>query len=191
MCKVLFPDRITRKRTRQGADTLGNKQSIREAVEKALESANLIKNQVAKKHFRKVFSKLNKDDLETLLRTYAPATIAPVQQEMRIETIMNLYLHSIALHFPNVYEEIDFRNTSTERGEGFFAHLHTILLRCSGRDLQTAAPLREVFVRIGMQTQSADIVIDWEASQNRIRKAFAGLPFYFLIIFNAPTRPPL
>ena len=87
---------------------------------------------------------------------------------------MKLYLRSIALHFPNTYERIDFKNMSTERGEGFFARLSTILIQCTGRDLQSEATFREVYVLLGLGAHHAMDIDEEEVSNKWMGKAFAG-----------------
>lgn len=54
-----------------------------------------------------------------------------------------LYIHSILTHFASWYEVDDFRNASTEPGEGFLAKIKRIVLRYSSRRSEDA--LLQVF----------------------------------------------
>jgi hypothetical protein len=59
---------------------------------------------------------------------------------------IDLFFHMIIAHVARDFEEIDFRTTSTERGEGLWAVLKRILKRYTNRHMNEA--LTEVFVRI-------------------------------------------
>jgi len=56
-----------------------------------------------------------------------------------------LYVHTVITHFPISYENHDFRNGSTEAGEGFLAICKSIVLRFTSR--KTDESLIEIFVR--------------------------------------------
>jgi len=174
-CKELFADKSIRKRKRTER---GTRASLCEEVCLILPQQQE-RNRTAKKSFNKTFSKLNLEQLQRLLQQLksediSSSTPTNSTHDVKVDTVMNLYLHAIVFHFPNTYEQLDFKNMSTERGEGFFAHLSNILLQCTGRDLQSEATLREVYIRLGLRTYHAMDTDEEEASNKRINKAFSG-----------------
>jgi hypothetical protein len=52
-----------------------------------------------------------------------------------LDTVMRLYGHVLVAHTAKFYEEMDFKNASAERGEGYIAHLKKILLQLTSRNL--------------------------------------------------------
>mgnify|MGYP001040577459 CR=1 FL=1 len=70
----------------------------------------------------------------------------------KIDSLYDLYLHSLIAHVPDCFEVMDLHNLSTERGEGFFAFMKHVLLRLTGRDLRNEQVLREVLIRFSMGT---------------------------------------
>jgi hypothetical protein len=60
---------------------------------------------------------------------------------------MNLYLHAVVSHLGDFYEVLDFKNTSTERGEAFLATMKHVVLRFTGRNFREAQTMREVLIR--------------------------------------------
>ena len=90
-----------------------------------------------------------------------------------IDTLYDLYLHSLVAHVPDCFEVMDLHNLSTERGEGFFAFMKHVLLRLTGRDLRNEQVLREVLVRFGMgafATETAE-------TNAKLTKLFSGITF--------------
>jgi hypothetical protein len=120
-----------------------------------------------------VWSKLVKDDLCALLTEICQLpdlptipssslnpTASPARQETtptttqkrghrteKIDSIMNLYLHAVVSHLGDFYEVLDFKNTSTERGEAFLATMKHVVLRFTGRNFREAQTMREVLIR--------------------------------------------
>jgi len=81
-----------------------------------------------------------------------------------------LYIHSIGSHFGDWFEGIDFKNSSTEAGEAFFAVLKRILLRYTNR---TEDALLEVFVRLHYEHEVNEYCgINFQEYTNKISKQF-------------------
>jgi hypothetical protein len=64
-----------------------------------------------------------------------------------------LYVHTISAHFGEWYEHDDFRNSSTESGEGFFPVLKTILLRFTNHTKTDPWTLIEIALRLEYNKQ--------------------------------------
>jgi hypothetical protein len=86
-------------------------------------------------------------DQSVVLSSSTPVQSLEGKRARNESTIMTLYLHHIVIHMPALYEVIDFKNTNTERAEGFLERLNRILQRFTNRDLETDQPFREVIVR--------------------------------------------
>lgn len=91
-----------------------------------------------------------------------------------VDTLYDLYLHSLVAHVGDCYEVMDFHNLSTERGESFFAFMKHVLLRLTGRNLRDEQTLREVLVRFGMGAFAADTV----NTSSKIAKLFASASYF-------------
>lgn len=109
--------------------------------------------------------------------------------EPAIETIMDIYLHSICIHMPQFYEKMDFRNANTERAEGFLAKLKHILADFSNRNLADDQPLREVVVRHAIKGSTADDKDDEGFVRGRIGNSFSNHVFSELAISYANYPP--
>ena len=62
-----------------------------------------------------------------------------------------LYIHTILSHFGDWFETLDFRNASSEAGEGFFARAKPIMQRFTSH--QMSSSLVEVFIRLPFQSE--------------------------------------
>jgi len=79
--------------------------------------------------------------------TTQPSINDAAQHQPKRKTIMNLYLHTIVTHLADFYQSMDFKNSSTERGEAFLASMKHIFLRFTSRDFTKAQTMREVLIR--------------------------------------------
>ena len=109
----------------------------------------------------------------------------------KIDSLYDLYLHSLIAHVPDCFEVMDLHNLSTERGEGFFAFMKHVLLRLTGRDLRNEQVLREVLIRFSMGTFTSR-----SAETNaKLSKLFSGTiasksfcsPLFSLFSFSPPS----
>jgi hypothetical protein len=112
---------------------------LRKSISGAADKKRL--NEVAKTNYGKCFSKLSTSELEGILKkllestptaaatssssqstssqsTSSQSTSAPSTSSPPVDSIMGLFLHTIA-HPSRFFERMDFKNVSTERGEGF------------------------------------------------------------------------
>ena len=106
-------------------------------------------------------------------------------KEEKKETIMDLYLHSIVFHMPVMFEKIDFKNTNTERFEGFLAVLKHILRDFSNRDLKTDQPFREVIIRHVFKARKIKETGTVNKTESEITKVFKQHKFTELEILSA------
>jgi hypothetical protein len=90
--------------------------------------------------------------------------------QKNIDTLYDLYLHSLVAHVPDCFEVMDLHNLSTERGEGFFAFMKHVLLRLTGRDLRNDQVLREVLIRFCMGAFTAETA----ETNSKLSKLFSG-----------------
>lgn len=61
--------------------------------------------------------------------------------------MMNLYLHNLVAHIPDFFECMDFKNSSTERFEGFLAFSKKTLNDSTNRNPSHEQAAQEVFIR--------------------------------------------
>jgi len=95
-----------------------------------------------------------------------------------------LYVHTVVTHFPIWYEDCDFRNGSTEAGEGFLAVCKCIVLRFSSR--RSAESLVEIFLRTHYEDRVKEFYFSKpRESSNSVSKAFSTHNFPDLFI--SPT----
>jgi hypothetical protein len=150
--------------------------------------------------YGKIWSKLRKEQLCHLLADLCqlpdlpnsmaqPAAPIPVSSSQEPETrvkrksVMNLYLHAIVGHLADFYESLDFKNSSTERGEAFLASMKHIVLRFTGRDFTEPQTMREVLIRHCWQARVVPKLrstIKYQTTSSRISRAFDGHVFHEL-----------
>lgn len=69
------------------------------------------------------------------------------QKEKDAKPNMNLYVHNIVAHIPDFFELLDFKNSATERFEGFLASVKKTLNDSTNRDPSHEQAIQEVFLR--------------------------------------------
>lgn len=63
------------------------------------------------------------------------------------QAVMNLYLHNMVLHIPDFFESMDFKNSNTERFEGFLAVMKKVLNDSTNRNPNHPHAVLQVFIR--------------------------------------------
>jgi len=96
-----------------------------------------------------------------------PSTSSP-----KVDTIMGLFLHTKVAHFGRFFEQMDFKNVSTERGEGFNHFVKWVLKRFSSKNLCTPQPLREVLVRWSVSIPLFETLYTQVSTLQRIAREF-------------------
>jgi hypothetical protein len=158
-----------------------------------------------------VWSRLKKDQLCIMLRdvcalpdlpTIPSSSVNPLpilsssaqettnEQRVQRKSIMNIYLHAIVSHFADFYEVLDFKNTSTERGEAFLASMKHVVLRFTGRDFTEAHTMREVLIRHCWQARvmpKLRSATTYKKTSSRITKAFNHHEFPETVQFDFST----
>jgi len=133
-----------------------------------------------KQEFWNLFIQLRKESRKQTRLIPDELTCAVSLERRHVQTIMNLYLHSLVAHCAVMFECTDFRSTNTERAEAHIAKQKKTLLNNTNRNLQTAQPTRELILRgVGEASVVREGLKKSSITQTtgRIKKAFASHVF--------------
>lgn len=97
-------------------------------------------------------------------------------------SLMDLYLHMIVAHMGMFLELMDFKNSSTERGESWLGWGKKTLKNCTNRDLSTEQPLRELIIRHFYRSFFADDGPVYDPMRSKIAKEFSSHEFEEVVI---------
>lgn len=88
------------------------------------------------------------------------------------QKIMSLYLHNIWIHWPSVFETVDFNLEGTDMYEAWLATAKRIMIHLSNRKQESA--LLELVIRNCMEGNVSDQTELADRSWRRIEKNFKG-----------------
>ena len=100
----------------------------------------------------------------------ASKTVKPNKRKRK--SLMNSYLHCIVIHLASFYEKLDFKNSNSEREEGFFSFMREILMSFTNRNFKKASLFREVFVRHWFEGDE-NVKVHMHNLHGKISKLFA------------------